>query len=96
MQVVDLDGRRLATWDRGDGTPLLFISGVGTSGAFRQADLAELAADVPPAMHEARAHRPKGTCRTKVPTRVLPSVEASVASGPVVRTLAPARDFVVC
>ena len=45
MRVVDLDGRRLATWDRGDGTPLLLIHGVGTPGALWQADLAELAAD---------------------------------------------------
>jgi hypothetical protein len=30
------------------------------------------------------------------PNQGLLSVEASVASGPVVRTLAPARDFVVC
>jgi 3-oxoadipate enol-lactonase len=45
MQLIDLDGRRLATWDRGEGTPLLFIHGVGTSGALWEADLADLAAD---------------------------------------------------
>lgn len=45
MEVIDLDGRRLATWHRGEGTPLLFIHGVGTSGALWQADLADLAAD---------------------------------------------------
>ena len=45
MEVIDLDGRRLATWDRGEGRPLLFIHGVGTPGALWQADLAELAGD---------------------------------------------------
>jgi pimeloyl-ACP methyl ester carboxylesterase len=40
MQVIDLDGRRLATWDQGERTPLLLIHGVGTSGALWQADLA--------------------------------------------------------
>lgn len=45
MQMIDLDGRRLATWDSGEGTPLLFIHGVGTSGTLWQADLAPLAAD---------------------------------------------------
>jgi pimeloyl-ACP methyl ester carboxylesterase len=44
MRVVDLDQRRLATWENGAGTPLLFIHGVGTSGALWQADLGELAA----------------------------------------------------
>jgi pimeloyl-ACP methyl ester carboxylesterase len=43
MEVLDLDGRRLATWNRGEGTPLLFIHGVGTSGALWQNDLSELA-----------------------------------------------------
>src|SRR5687767_3123685 len=42
MDVVDVDGRRLATWDRGEGTPLLFIHGVGTSGALWQSDLGAL------------------------------------------------------
>jgi pimeloyl-ACP methyl ester carboxylesterase len=45
MHLVDLDGRRLAIWDRGEGTPMLFIHGVGTSGALWQADVAPLAAD---------------------------------------------------
>jgi pimeloyl-ACP methyl ester carboxylesterase len=44
MQLVDLDGRRLMTWDRGQGMPLLLIHGVGTPGALWQADLADLAA----------------------------------------------------
>ena len=45
MQAIDLDGRRLTTWDRGEGTPVLLIHGVGTSGALWQADLADLAAN---------------------------------------------------
>jgi len=45
MEVVDLGGRRLATWDRGDGTPLLFVHGVGTSGALWQSDLSALVDD---------------------------------------------------
>jgi pimeloyl-ACP methyl ester carboxylesterase len=45
VEVIDLGGRQLATWDRGDGTPLLFIHGVGTPGALWQADLGDLAAD---------------------------------------------------
>ena len=44
MTSIELDGRRLTTWDRGAGTPLLLIHGVGTSGAVWQADLADLAA----------------------------------------------------
>ncbi len=44
MESIDLpDGRRLATWDRGHGTPLLFIHGVGTPGSLWEADLADLA-----------------------------------------------------
>ena len=45
MRVIGLDRGRLATWDQGGGTPLLFIHGVGTSGALWQADLADLAPD---------------------------------------------------
>ena len=56
MQVVDLDGRRLATWDRGEGTPLLFIHGVGTPGALWQADLAELAADCRVIVYDRRGY----------------------------------------
>jgi hypothetical protein len=31
MQAIDLKGRRVATWDHGEGKPLLFVHGVGTS-----------------------------------------------------------------
>jgi 3-oxoadipate enol-lactonase len=56
MQVIDLDGRRLATWDRGVGTPLLFIHGVGTSGALWQADLADLAAEYRVVVYDRRGY----------------------------------------
>ena len=56
MRVVDLDGRRLATWDRGDGTPLLFIHGVGTSGALWHGDLAELAVDCRVIVYDRRGY----------------------------------------
>ena len=49
MDVIDLDGRQLATWDRGEGTPVLFIHGVGTPGSLWQADLAD--------QNDGRAHR---------------------------------------
>lgn len=45
MQMIDLEGRQLAAWERGEGTPLLLIHGVGTPGALWQQDLAELAGD---------------------------------------------------
>ena len=56
MEVVDLDGRQLATWDRGHGTPLLFIHGVGTSGALWQSDLAELATDCRVIVYDRRGY----------------------------------------
>jgi pimeloyl-ACP methyl ester carboxylesterase len=56
MQVADLDGRRLATWDRGEGTPLLFIHGVGTPGVLWQADLADLAADCRVIVYDRRGY----------------------------------------
>jgi Alpha/beta hydrolase family len=56
MQLVDLDGRRVATWDRGEGTPLLFIHGVGTPGALWQTDLAELAADCRVIVYDRRGY----------------------------------------
>ena len=56
MEVVDLDGRRLATWDHGEGTPLLLIHGVGTSGALWQTDLAELAADCRVIVYDRRGY----------------------------------------
>ena len=56
MRVVELDGRRLATWDRGEGTPLLFIHGVGTSGALWQSDLAELSADCRVIVYDRRGY----------------------------------------
>jgi pimeloyl-ACP methyl ester carboxylesterase len=56
MQIIDLDGRQLATWDRGHGTPLLFIHGVGTSGALWQADLADLAADCRVIVYDRRGY----------------------------------------
>lgn len=56
MQVVDLDGRRLATWDFGGGPPLLFIHGVGTPGALWQADLAELVADCRVIVYDRRGY----------------------------------------
>src|SRR5918995_3521360 len=56
MEVVDLDGRQLATWDRGEGTPLLFIHGVGTSGALWQTDLAELAVDCRVIVYDRRGY----------------------------------------
>jgi pimeloyl-ACP methyl ester carboxylesterase len=45
MDLIELGGRRLACWDRGHGTPLVFIHGVGTSGELWAADLEELAGD---------------------------------------------------
>ena len=45
MDLIELAGRRLACWDRGHGTPLVFIHGVGTSGELWAADLEELASD---------------------------------------------------
>jgi pimeloyl-ACP methyl ester carboxylesterase len=45
MDLVELGGRRLAVWDRGQGTPLVFIHGVGTSGELWADDLDELASD---------------------------------------------------
>jgi 3-oxoadipate enol-lactonase len=56
MHVIDLDRRRLATWDSGDGTPLLFIHGVGTSGALWQKDLADLAADCRVIVYDRRGY----------------------------------------
>jgi pimeloyl-ACP methyl ester carboxylesterase len=56
MRIIDLDGRRLATWDHGEGTPLLFIHGVGTSGALWQADLAALAADCRVIVYDRRGY----------------------------------------
>jgi pimeloyl-ACP methyl ester carboxylesterase len=56
MEVVDLDGRQLATWDRGDGTPLLFIHGVGTSGALWQSDLIELVTDCRVIVYDRRGY----------------------------------------
>ena len=56
MQEVELDGRRLATWDSGEGTPLLFIHGVGTSGALWQSDLAELAGDCRVIVYDRRGY----------------------------------------
>ena len=56
MEVVDLDGRRLATWDRGEGTPLLFIHGVGTSGALWQSDLTELVTDCRVIVYDRRGY----------------------------------------
>jgi pimeloyl-ACP methyl ester carboxylesterase len=45
MDLIELAGRRLACWDRGQGTPLVFIHGVGTSGELWAGDLGELASD---------------------------------------------------
>lgn len=45
MDLLELEGRHLAYWDEGQGTPLVFIHGVGTSGELWHADLAELSAD---------------------------------------------------
>src|SRR5215207_3063268 len=45
MDVIGLAGRRLACWDRGHGTPLVFIHGVGTSGELWASDLRELASE---------------------------------------------------
>jgi pimeloyl-ACP methyl ester carboxylesterase len=56
MKVIALDGRRLATWDRGEGRPLLFIHGVGTPGALWQADLADLAADCRVIVYDRRGY----------------------------------------
>jgi pimeloyl-ACP methyl ester carboxylesterase len=56
VQLIDLDGRRLAIWDRGEGTPLLFIHGVGTSGALWQADLADLGADCRVIVYDRRGY----------------------------------------
>jgi pimeloyl-ACP methyl ester carboxylesterase len=56
MQIIDLEGRQLAAWDRGEGTPLLFIHGVGTSGALWQADLADLAADCRVVVYDRRGY----------------------------------------
>jgi pimeloyl-ACP methyl ester carboxylesterase len=56
MQSIDLDGRRLTTWDRGEGTPLLLIHGVGTSGALWQADLADLAASCRVIVYDRRGY----------------------------------------
>jgi pimeloyl-ACP methyl ester carboxylesterase len=56
MQVIDLDGRRLAIWDRGEGTPLLFIHGVGTSGALWQSDLTDLVTDCRVIVYDRRGY----------------------------------------
>jgi pimeloyl-ACP methyl ester carboxylesterase len=56
MRLIDVDGRRLATWDRGEGTPLVFIHGVGTPGSLWQADLAELAADCRVVVYDRRGY----------------------------------------
>jgi pimeloyl-ACP methyl ester carboxylesterase len=57
VQAIDLDdGRRLAVWDRGAGTPLLLIHGVGTSGALWQGDLAPLAADCRLVVYDRRGY----------------------------------------
>jgi pimeloyl-ACP methyl ester carboxylesterase len=45
MNLVELDGRRLACWDRGQGTPLVFIHGVGTSGELWARDLEPLSSE---------------------------------------------------
>jgi pimeloyl-ACP methyl ester carboxylesterase len=45
MELIELAGRRLACWDRGQGTPLLFIHGVGTAGELWAGDLEALASD---------------------------------------------------
>lgn len=45
MEVLEVDGRRLAYWDAGRGPNLVFIHGVGTSGELWAGDLADLAAD---------------------------------------------------
>lgn len=56
MRLVDLDGRRLATWDSGNGTPLLLIHGVGTPGALWQADLAGLDIDCRVIVYDRRGY----------------------------------------
>jgi pimeloyl-ACP methyl ester carboxylesterase len=56
MQAIDLDGRSLTTWDRGEGTPLLLIHGLGTSGALWQADLADLAASCRLVVYDRRGY----------------------------------------
>ena len=56
MEVVELDGRQLATWDRGEGTPLLFVHGVGTSGALWQGDLNELVTDCRVIVYDRRGY----------------------------------------
>ena len=56
MQPIELDGRTLSTWDTGDGTPLLLIHGVGTSGELWQSDLTDLAADCRVIVYDRRGY----------------------------------------
>ena len=67
--VIDLDGGGSRPWDRGEGTPLLFIHGVGTSGALWQGDLIDPAACRPALQH------PAG----RVPLRAIAIARATIA-----------------
>ena len=43
MDTLELDGRRLAFWEEGSGQAVVFVHGVGTSGAVWARDIAPLA-----------------------------------------------------
>ena len=57
MEVVELGhGRRLAVWDEGSGTPLVFVHGVGTSGELWSEDLAGLASECRVVVYDRRGY----------------------------------------
>ena len=56
MELLEIGEARLAYWDAGTGTPLLFIHGVGNSGGIWAADLAPLAADCRLVVYDRRGY----------------------------------------
>lgn len=56
MKLVDVNGGRIACWDSGRGTPLVFIHGVATAGKLWAADLEPLATDHRLVVYERRGY----------------------------------------
>ena len=56
MTTLDIEGGRLRYWDAGQGRPIVFIHGVGTSGELWQQDLAELADDARLIVYDRRGY----------------------------------------
>ena len=56
MKIVEVNGGRLACWDSGRGTPIVFIHGVATAGELWARDLEPLAADHRLIVYERRGY----------------------------------------